>query len=130
MSRTRPLLRVVLVETDGAGTAVTTLARGLRDNGVEVVHAGLLATAEQIVRTVEQEDPDAVGIALPAEAGLLAAVAAGLGELPVFGFGGGGPGAVGGLTAVLDITSSGVNVAEWLAGVTSHSGETPVDRAR
>jgi len=57
VTRARP--RVLLVECGGSALA---LGRLLRDAGMEVVHAGPLGTPEQIVRTVEQEDPDALGI--------------------------------------------------------------------
>ncbi|WP_225439802.1 hypothetical protein [Amycolatopsis eburnea] len=58
----RDRLRVLLVEFARPDPAATALGRLLRDEGVEVVHAGPLATEEQILRTAEQEDPDAIGV--------------------------------------------------------------------
>ncbi|WP_370970498.1 hypothetical protein [Amycolatopsis sp. cg9] len=62
--------RVLLVEFARPDPAAVALGRLLRDEGVEVVHAGPLDTEEQILRTAEQEDPDAVGVlgAAPSEA--------------------------------------------------------------
>ena len=105
----RERLRVLLVEFARPDPAAAALARVLRDAGMEVVHAGPLATAEQILRTAEQEDPDAVGV---------------LGEGPPPGlaealngvrvFAGGDPG----------------QTVEWLRGGRSHTADVPSDRAR
>ncbi len=57
MNRIR--LRVLLVELGGDAAQ---LARVLRDAGMEVVYAGRLDDVRQIVRTAEQEDPDALGV--------------------------------------------------------------------
>lgn len=107
--------RVVLVELggDGEGSAIA-LGRALRDDGMEVIHAGRLETVEHVVRTVEQEDPDALGVATtdPAAISALQAV---LGDVQVFAFGpGDDPGKPG----------------EMAAGGRSHTGGTPSDRGR
>ncbi|MCR6490308.1 hypothetical protein M8542_46630 [Amycolatopsis sp. OK19-0408] len=104
MSRDRP--RVLLVELETPDPAAVALARLLRDEGMEVVHAGPVDTVEQIVRTAEQEDPDAVGVLggePPAE------LARALADVPVF---------------------TGETAAEWLAGGRSHTSGTPSDRVR
>ncbi|WP_033295203.1 cobalamin-dependent protein [Amycolatopsis jejuensis] len=102
--------RVVLVELARETTA-THVARLLRDAGVEVVHAGYLESAEQIVRTVEQEDPDVVGLlGGPPPRGLREA----LGDVEV--------------AAIGDKTPE--EAAEMLAGVRTHTRHTPSDRAR
>ncbi|WP_284745485.1 hypothetical protein [Amycolatopsis sp. RTGN1] len=60
MSRERT--RVLVVEFTRPDPAAVALGRVLRDEGMEVVHAGRLDTAEQILRTAEQEDPDVVAV--------------------------------------------------------------------
>jgi predicted Fe-Mo cluster-binding NifX family protein len=60
VSRERP--RVLVVEFARPDPAAVALGRVLRDEGMEVVHAGPLDTVDQIVRTAEQEDPDAVAV--------------------------------------------------------------------
>jgi len=63
----------VVVATPGGGEdrATVTLARALRDGGMEVVHAGR-PSLEQLADTVVQEDADAVGLPLlPDDAGTL-----------------------------------------------------------
>ncbi|WP_439376591.1 hypothetical protein [Amycolatopsis lexingtonensis] len=78
---TRERRRVLLVEFARPDPAAVALGRFLRDEGVEVIHAGPLDTEEQILRTAEQEDPDAVGVlgAAPSEA-----LKAALADFPVF----------------------------------------------
>ena len=49
---------------DGHDRGVKVVARALRDAGMEVVYTGLHQTPEQIVRTVIQEDADAVGVSV------------------------------------------------------------------
>ncbi|GAB3379804.1 hypothetical protein [Amycolatopsis echigonensis] len=102
--------RVVLVEL-AEETAAIPLARMLRDAGLEVVHVGHLDTAEKIVRTAEQEDPDILG--------LLG------GPLPE-----GLAGALPGTTVVELGEESPEKAAEMLVGVRSHTLGTPSDRAR
>jgi methylmalonyl-CoA mutase C-terminal domain/subunit len=108
----RDRLRVLVVEFGGPDPGAVALGRLLRDAGMEVVHAGPLDTAEQILRTAEQEDPDAVGV---------------LGEEP--------PAAL--VTALGDVrvfTGAGFETleeaVEWLSGGRSHTAGAPSDRAR
>jgi methylmalonyl-CoA mutase C-terminal domain/subunit len=86
-------LRVVLATPGDADDRATgTVARGLRDAGMEVVHAGR-ATLEQLADTVVHEDADAVGLtALPADAAPVARLAAlleerGVADVVVFAYG-------------------------------------------
>ncbi|MEV7040144.1 hypothetical protein [Amycolatopsis sp. NPDC051061] len=110
MRRERP--RVLVVEFARPDPAAVAWGRVLRDEGMEVVHAGPLDTVEQILRTAEQEDPDAVGV---------------LGELPP-------PN----LKALLDdvrlFTAEDFGTPEetvkWLVGGRSHTADAPSDRAR
>ena len=102
--------RVVLVEL-AEETAAIPLARMLRDAGLEVVHVGHLDTAEKIVRTAEQEDPDILGL-------LGGPLPEGLAE--------GLPG-----TTVVELgEESPEKAAEMLVGGPSHTLGTPSDRAR
>jgi methylmalonyl-CoA mutase C-terminal domain/subunit len=100
---------VLLVEFTRADPAAAGLARVLRDEGVEVVHAGPVDTAEQILRTAEQEDPDAVGVlgAAPPED-----LEDALGDVRVF------------------TAATAEEVVKRLAGGRSHTGEAPSDRVR
>ena len=72
-------IRVVVATwgDDDADRVTGTVARGLRDAGMEVVHAGRLSP-EALADTVVQEDADAVGLpVLPTDApALLARLAA------------------------------------------------------
>jgi methylmalonyl-CoA mutase C-terminal domain/subunit len=103
---------VLLVEFCRPDPAAVALGRVLRDAGMEVVHAGPLATAEQILRTAEQEDPDAVGV---------------LGEEP-------SPALEEALKDVRVFTAqdfaSAEEAAKWLAGGRSHTPDAPSDRIR
>ena len=68
-------IRVVLATAgdDGEDRATATVARGLRDAGMEVVHAGRLSP-EALADAVVQEDADAVGVSvLPSGAAALVA---------------------------------------------------------
>jgi methylmalonyl-CoA mutase C-terminal domain/subunit len=108
----RDRLRVLLVEFTRPDPAAVALGRVLRDEGMEVVHAGPLATAEQIVRTAEQEDPDAVGVlgaAPPAD------LRRELNDVRVF--------------VAADFETPG-EAAKWLSGGRSHTVRAPSDRAR
>lgn len=102
--------RVVLVEL-AEETAAIPLARMLRDAGLEVVHAGHLDTAEKIVRTAEQEDPDILGL-------LGGPLPEGLAE------------ALPGTTVVELGEESPEKAAEMLVGGPSHTLGTPSDRVR
>jgi methylmalonyl-CoA mutase C-terminal domain/subunit len=100
---------VLLVEFEKPDPAAVAWARVLRDEGMEVVHAGPLDTVEQIVRTAEQEDPDAVAV---------------LGEPPP-------PGLAEALNGVRVCPAGDPGKAvEWLRGGRSHTAGTPSDRAR
>jgi methylmalonyl-CoA mutase C-terminal domain/subunit len=127
MTGRRALLRVVLIEL-GEGQAIT-LARALRDAGAEVVYAGRLSGGAQVKSTVEQEDPDALGLAVDArtDPALLAETAAAHPGVRVFGWGS--------LPACLAGTGFRVfddenEVTEWLSGGPTHTAEEPSDRAR
>ncbi|UOX86506.1 hypothetical protein MUY14_32815 [Amycolatopsis sp. FBCC-B4732] len=104
---TRERRRVLLVEFARPDPAAVALGRLLRDEGVEVVHAGPLATEEQILRTAEQEDPDAVGVLGDAPSAELEAA---LSDFAVF--------------------TTPEEAVEWLPGGRSHTSGTPSDRAR
>ncbi len=103
---------MLLVEFGKPDPAAVALGRVLRDEGMEVVHAGPLATVEQILRTAEQEDPDAVGV---------------LGERPPQN-----------LKAFLNDVrlftaedfGTPEEAANWLVGGRSHTVDAPSDRAR
>ncbi|MEV6879755.1 cobalamin-dependent protein [Amycolatopsis sp. NPDC051128] len=110
MSRER--LRVLLVEFTRPDPAAAALGRVLRDAGMEVVHAGPLATAEQVLRTAEQEDPDAIGVLGSAPSPKLTEA---LNDVRVF--------------AAADFETPG-DAAKWLTGGRSHTSDAPSDRAR
>jgi isobutyryl-CoA mutase small subunit len=59
-------LRIVIAKPglDGHDRGAKVIARALRDAGMEIVYTGLHQTPEQIVRTVVQEDADAVGVSV------------------------------------------------------------------
>ncbi|WP_328606300.1 hypothetical protein OG943_41240 [Amycolatopsis sp. NBC_00345] len=118
MTRVRP--RVLLVELTETPEAAR-LSRLLRDAGVEVIHAGVLAGAEPILRTAEQEDPDALGVfGGAAPAGL----ADGLGDVHLFVVGPGNTDDPENPAEPLEA------LAERLAGGRSHTARIPSDRAR
>lgn len=56
--------RVLLAKMglDCHDTAIVTVARALRDAGVEVIYLGLHNSARKIAATAEQEDVDVVGV--------------------------------------------------------------------
>ena len=59
-------IRVVLAKIglDGHDRGIQVVARALRDAGMEVIYTGLWQTPEAVVRAVEDEDADVVGISL------------------------------------------------------------------
>jgi len=59
-------IRVVVAKPglDGHDRGAKSIARALRDAGMEVIYTGLHQTPEQIVATVIQEDADAVGLSI------------------------------------------------------------------
>ncbi|MFJ1762042.1 hypothetical protein ACIOD2_17085 [Amycolatopsis sp. NPDC088138] len=114
MSRAMP--RVLVVELGGPDPRAVALGRVLRDEGMEVVHAGPVDTDEQVLRIAEQEDPDAVGV-------LGGELRTTLKDVRVFCLG-----------ETSDL-ANGVfetpgEVAEWLSGGRSHTSGTPSDRVR
>jgi len=65
MPTTRPI-RIVLAKVglDGHDRGIQVVARALRDAGMEVIYTGLWQTPEAVVRAVEDEDADVVGVSL------------------------------------------------------------------
>ena len=65
MTDVRPI-RVVLAKIglDGHDRGIQVVARALRDAGMEVIYTGLWQTPDAVVRAVEDEDADVVGISL------------------------------------------------------------------
>src|SRR5262245_40012421 len=59
-------IRVVLAKLglDGHDRGIQVVARALRDAGMEVIYTGLWQTPEAVVRAVEDEDADVVGVSL------------------------------------------------------------------
>ena len=66
MSSSDRKIRVVVAKPglDGHDRGAKTIARALRDAGMEVIYTGLHQTPEQIAATVIQEDADAVGLSI------------------------------------------------------------------
>src|SRR5450631_2254511 len=63
---TPPPIRVVLAKVglDGHDRGIKVVARGLRDQGIHVIYAGLWQTPEAVVRAVADEDADWLGLSL------------------------------------------------------------------
>jgi len=59
-------IRVVIAKPglDGHDRGAKVLARGLRDEGFEVIYTGLRQTPEMIADAAEQEDVDVVGLSI------------------------------------------------------------------
>jgi methylmalonyl-CoA mutase C-terminal domain/subunit len=70
MAVTASRSRVVVAQPglDGHDRGAKTIARALRDAGMEVIYTGPHQTPEQIVETVIQEDAGAVGLSIPSGA--------------------------------------------------------------
>jgi methylmalonyl-CoA mutase C-terminal domain/subunit len=64
-SRNAPI-RVLIAKPglDGHDRGAKVLARGLRDEGFEVIYTGLRQTPEMIVDAAEQEDVDVIGMSI------------------------------------------------------------------
>lgn len=64
-TRERPI-RVVLAKVglDGHDRGVQVVARGLRDAGMEVIYTGLWQSPEAVLRAVQDEDADVLGISI------------------------------------------------------------------
>lgn len=96
-----------------------TVARALRDAGVEVVHTDRPQTSEQLVATVVQEDADAVGVVVAGGdatpvAGLTRLMAErGIDDVLVFA-GGLGAGDVDGVERVFPHDAAPAEVVDWL----------------
>jgi len=65
ISATRPI-RIVLAKIglDGHDRGIQVVARALRDAGMEVIYTGLWQTADDVVRAVEDEDADVLGVSI------------------------------------------------------------------
>jgi len=63
--RHRPV-RVVLAKIglDGHDRGIQVVARALRDAGMEVIYTGLWQTPDAVIRAVEDEDADVLGISI------------------------------------------------------------------
>ena len=59
-----PKLKVVMgnIGLDGHEMGALTVARGLRDAGMEVIYLGLCQTPDSIAQTAIQEDADIIGV--------------------------------------------------------------------
>jgi methylmalonyl-CoA mutase C-terminal domain/subunit len=59
-------IRVLIAKPglDGHDRGAKVLARGLRDEGFEVIYTGLRQTPEMIVDAAEQEDVDVIGLSI------------------------------------------------------------------
>jgi methylmalonyl-CoA mutase C-terminal domain/subunit len=64
-NRTTPI-RVLIAKPglDGHDRGAKVLARGLRDEGFEVIYTGLRQTPEMIADAAEQEDVDVIGLSI------------------------------------------------------------------
>jgi methylmalonyl-CoA mutase C-terminal domain/subunit len=64
--RTGPPIRVLIAKPglDGHDRGAKVLARGLRDEGFEVIYTGLRQTPEMVADAAEQEDVDVVGLSI------------------------------------------------------------------
>lgn len=64
-SATRPI-RVVLAKIglDGHDRGIQVVARALRDAGMEVIYTGLWQSPADVVRAVEDEDADVLGVSI------------------------------------------------------------------
>ena len=91
----RPI-RVLLAKPglDGHDRGAKVLARGLRDEGFEVIYTGLRQTPEMVADAAEQEDVDVVGLSILSGAHMTLFPkivelmrSKGIGDVPVFGGG-------------------------------------------
>ena len=59
-------IRVLIAKPglDGHDRGAKVIARALRDNGMEVIYAGLRQTPEHIAQTAIQEDVDVIGLSI------------------------------------------------------------------
>jgi methylmalonyl-CoA mutase, C-terminal domain len=65
-ARAQPPIRVLIAKPglDGHDRGAKVLARGLRDEGFEVIYTGLRQSPEMIVDASEQEDVDVIGLSI------------------------------------------------------------------
>jgi len=65
MKRQHPI-RVVLAKIglDGHDRGIQVVARALRDSGMEVIYTGLWQTPEAVIRAVEEEDAQVLGVSI------------------------------------------------------------------
>lgn len=65
-SQSTRLIRVLVAKPglDGHDRGAKVIARGLRDEGMEVIYTGLRQTPEQIARVATQEDVDVIGLSI------------------------------------------------------------------
>src|SRR5688572_33017422 len=63
---TDPPIRILIAKPglDGHDRGAKVLARGLRDEGFEVIYTGLRQTPEMVADAAEQEDVDVVGLSI------------------------------------------------------------------
>jgi methylmalonyl-CoA mutase, C-terminal domain len=66
MTEDQPPIRVLIAKPglDGHDRGAKVLARGLRDEGFEVIYTGLRQSPEMIVDASEQEDVDVIGLSI------------------------------------------------------------------
>ena len=66
MSESATPIRVLIAKPglDGHDRGAKVIARGLRDDGFEVIYTGLRQTPEMIADAAEQEDVDVVGLSI------------------------------------------------------------------
>lgn len=66
MSQSDTPIRILIAKPglDGHDRGAKVLARGLRDEGFEVIYTGLRQTPEMIADAAEQEDVDVVGLSI------------------------------------------------------------------
>ncbi|MGA6163746.1 hypothetical protein [Amycolatopsis magusensis] len=78
-----PRVLLAALESAPEGDGGPELARALRDEGIEVIYAGVLGDAAEVVGAAEQEDPAVVAVS-PADPG--GVIAAALEGVEVVGF--------------------------------------------
>src|SRR4051812_18532258 len=65
-SKTQKIIRVLIAKPglDGHDRGAKVVARGLRDEGFEVIYTGLHQTPEMVVNAALQEDVDVIGLSI------------------------------------------------------------------
>ncbi|NIJ14129.1 methylmalonyl-CoA mutase cobalamin-binding subunit [Saccharomonospora amisosensis] len=79
------MTRILLAELCQPHDVAIRAARALRDAGEEVVYTGVLGGLDEVLAVVDQEDPEALALAVGSVQGerLLEAIVTALSELPV-----------------------------------------------